>query len=170
MKKKLQALLMLTFLDSKHQDQLNSGFLDSIIQIILMVLYLVRTNGRVKFKPRIRGISQNTFKMLMLFVFWFWIVLDWTKIDTFMLVPLNCIELESFQTQVHPLKPNFEPDQKTGCNPTLMLNKKAKYNILSWRFATAYFFIPYELTKVHKFACVGVGFVSLLCAVKNKVP
>ena len=67
--KKLQALLMLTFLDSKHQDQLNSGFLDSIIQIILMVLYLVRTNGRVKFKPRIRGISQNTFKMLMLFVF-----------------------------------------------------------------------------------------------------
>ena len=128
MKKKLQALLMLTFLDSKHQDQLNSGFLDSIIQIILMVLYLVRTNGRVKFKPRIRGISQNTFKTLI-FVFWFWIVLDWTKIDTFMLVPLNCIELESFQTQVHPhKKPNFEPDQKTGCNPTLMLNKKAKYS------------------------------------------
>ena len=83
------------------------------------------------------------------------------------------MELEFIQTQVHPLKPkpNFEPDQKTGCNPTLMLNKKAKYyNILSWRFATAYFFIPYELTKVHKFACVGVGFVSLLCAVKNKVP
>ena len=142
MKKKLQALLMLTFLDSKHHDQLNSGFLDSIIQIILMVLYLVRTNGRVKFKPRIRGISQNTFKTLI-FVFWFWIVLDWTKIDTFMLVPLNCIELESFQTQVHPLKPNFEPDQKTGCNPTLMLNKKAKYNILSWRFATVYFFLSH---------------------------
>ena len=82
------------------------------------------------------------------------------------------MEFETFQTQVHPLKPkpNFEPDQKTGCNSTLMLNKKAKYNILSWRFATAYFFIPYELTKVHKFACVGVGFVSLLCAVKNKVP
>ena len=127
MKKKLQALLMLTFLDSKHQDQLNSGFLDSIIQIILMVLYLVRTNGRVKFKPRIRGISQNTFKTLV-FVFWFWIVLDWTKIDTFMLVTFK---LQSFQTQIHPLKPNFEPDQKTGCNPTLMLNKKAKYNILT---------------------------------------
>ena len=165
MKKKLQALLMLTFLDSKHQDQLNSGFLDSIIQIILMVLYLVRTNGRVKFKPRIRGISQNTFKMLMLFVFWFWIVLDWTQINTFMLVPLNCIELESFQTQVHPLKPNFEPDQKTGCNPTLMLNKKAKYNILSWRFATAYFFYPirtYEGTQI----CVRRGrlcFIAMCC-------
>ena len=127
MEEKLQALLMLTFLDSKHQDQLNSGFLDSIIQIILMVLYLVRTNGRVKFKPRIRGISQNTFKTLV-FVFWFWIVLDWTKIDTFMLVTFK---LQSFQTQIHPLKPNFEPDQKTGCNPTLMLNKKAKYNILT---------------------------------------
>ena len=161
MKKKLQALLMLTFLDSKHQDQLNSGFLDSIIQIILMVLYLVRTNGRVKFKPRIRGISQNTFKTLV-FVFWFWIVLDWTKIDTFMLVTFK---LQSFQTQIHPLKPNFEPDQKTGCNPTLMLNKKAKYNILSWRFATVYFFYPirtYEGTQI----CVRRGrlcFIAMCC-------
>ena len=166
MKKKLQALLMLTFLDSKHHDQLNSGFLDSIIQIILMVLYLVRTNGRVKFKPRIRGISQNTFKTLV-FVFWFWIVLDWTQIDTFMLVTFKLhqtwnIELESFQTQIHPLKPNFEPDQKTGCNPTLMLNKKAKYNILSWRFATVYFFIPYEGTQI----CVRRGrlcFIAMCC-------
>ena len=83
------------------------------------------------------------------------------------------MELEFIQTQVHPLKPkpNFEPDQKTGCNPTLMLNKKVKYNILYLGvLQQSTFFIPYELTKVHKFACVGVGFVSLLCAVKNKVP
>ena len=76
------------------------------------------------------------------------------------------MELESFQTQVHPLKPNFEPDQKTGCNPTLMLNKKAKYNILSWRFATVYFFIPYLRTYEGTQICVRRGrlcFIAMCC-------
>ena len=83
---------------------------------------------------------------------------------------LVTFKLQSFQTQIHPLKPNFEPDQKTGCNPTLMLNKKLNTTYYLGVLQQPTFFIPYELTKVHKFACVGVGFVSLLCAVKNKVP
>ena len=76
------------------------------------------------------------------------------------------MELESFQTQVHPLKPNFEPDQKTGCNPTLMLNKKAKYNILYLGvLQQSTFFYPiraYEGTQI----CVRRGrlcFIAMCC-------